>query len=274
MRNRGIWFGVVFLAAVLAVPVLLFLPRDEGGADHPWDFVASATPATDHSVLMEGPFPNGPSVTRACLKCHPDAAAQVIKTSHWRWESDPVLVPGHPEPMAIGKKNLINNFCISVQSNWFKCTSCHVGYGWVDETFDFNDTENVDCLVCHDGSGTYVKADGGQPAEGVDLLAVAKSVRRPSRENCGGCHFSGGGGDAVKHGDLDQSLIYPRDRVDVHMGKHKMICTDCHRAVNHLILGRSISVSVDHKDAIACTDCHAGAPHDDERINLHTGSVA
>ena len=143
-----------------------------------------------------------------------------------------------------------------------------------DGSYDFSAEENVDCLVCHDRSGTYVKGKGGYPAAGVDLIAVARNVGSPTRENCGSCHFRGGGGDAVKHGDLDASLTYPRERVDVHMGKHRMLCTDCHRTRDHLIAGRSITVSVDNTNQISCTDCHVPAPHLDERLNLHTRTVA
>ena len=40
---------------------------------------------------------------------------------------------------------------------------------------------------------------------------------KPGRENCGSCHFYGGGGDGVKHGDLDSSLKRPSRELDVHM---------------------------------------------------------
>ncbi len=223
---------------------------------------------------MKGPYPDGPSVTRACLECHEDSGAEVMRTAHWNWEGDPVLLPGRSEPVRLGKKNVINNFCISVQSNWEGCTSCHAGYGWVDASFDFSDVEAVDCLVCHDRSGTYVKGDGGFPEPGVDLALAAGSVGPSTRENCGGCHFRGGGGDAVKHGDLDPSLVNPQPRVDVHMGRHAMVCTDCHGGEHHRILGRSISVSVDKADRISCVDCHAREPHGDARLNAHTDAVA
>ena len=26
---------------------------------------------------------------------------------------------------------------------------CHIGYGWEDENFDFDNPENIDCLACH-----------------------------------------------------------------------------------------------------------------------------
>jgi octaheme c-type cytochrome (tetrathionate reductase family) len=272
-RSRW-WIGALAVVGALAVPLAVFYPRGEAPRDQPWRGVPSHPPHTDHAALLAGPYPDGPSVTRACLKCHDEAGEQVMRTAHWRWETDPVNVPGRAEPVRGGKKNVVNNFCISIQSNWSGCTSCHAGYGWEDAGFDFRNAENVDCLVCHDRTGTYVKADGGYPAPGVDLVAVAKSVAAPQRDNCGGCHFKGGGGDAVKHGDLDPSLFFPRERVDVHMGRHGMVCTDCHRTENHLITGRSISVSMDHANRITCTDCHAAEPHRDERVNAHVGAVA
>ncbi len=278
MNRQGRWWvlGALLVAIAVAGPVVLILSVSDTGspADDPRGHLPPRPTHTDHTSLMKGPYPDGPSVTRACLECHKTAAEEMARTAHWNWEGDPVQVPGHEEPVRIGKKTLVNNFCIGVQSNWPACTSCHAGYGWMDETFDFSQEENVDCLVCHDQSGTYVKTQGGLPATGVDLVVAAGSVGAPTRENCGSCHFKGGGGDAVKHGDLDSSLIYPRARIDVHMGKHDMICTDCHRTEGHLIEGRSVSVSIDLEHQIACVDCHAQRPHDDERLDGHVGAVA
>jgi octaheme c-type cytochrome (tetrathionate reductase family) len=132
----------------------------------------------------------------------------------------------------------------------------------------------VDCLVCHDQTGAYVKSKSGLPAEGVDLLAAAQSVSYPSRENCGSCHFSGGGGNGVKHGDLDQHLIHPPENIDVHMGGQDFLCTDCHQAQDHQVKGRAISVSLDFENQVYCTDCHDQNLHEDQRLNAHTQSVA
>jgi len=100
--------------------------------------------------------------------------------------------------------------------------------------------DQVDCLVCHDHSGQYEKepTGAGTPKKGVNLLKAAKSVGRTDRSHCGACHFKGGGGDGVKHGDLDESMYFPPERVDAHMGKHDLRCADCHRAERHAILGR------------------------------------
>ncbi|MCA9753147.1 MAG: tetrathionate reductase family octaheme c-type cytochrome [Gemmatimonadetes bacterium] len=259
---------------MLAVPVALVLPKGTPPADDPWAHVPPHLPKTDHSDLLPGPFADGPAVTRACLECHEEAASEVMATAHWTWEGDPVPVPGHEGLHRIGKKTAINNFCISVQSNWAACTACHAGYGWKDASFDFTAQEDVDCLVCHDQSGQYVKSKAGLPAETVDLAASAQSVGGPTRDTCGSCHFKGGGGAGVKHGDLDTSLMNPTERVDVHMGRHEMLCTDCHVTEKHSVRGRSISVSVDQANRASCTDCHSTEPHGDSRIDLHTRSVA
>jgi hypothetical protein len=233
------------------------------------------TRPTDHSLLFgESGFADGPAVTRACLGCHPQAAREVMQTSHWLWLGEPEMVPGHPEPLRIGKRNLINNFCISIEGNWPTCTRCHAGYGWEDAGYDFTLEENVDCLVCHDRSGTYAKGLAGQPAEGVDLLAAARSAGRPGRDNCGWCHFNGGGGDAVKHGDLDGSLARPVERVDVHMGRNDFACVDCHATQEHRISGRMISVSATGTIQFGCTRCHPEEPHRVERLNEHVATLA
>lgn len=276
-ETSRVWLWAMALAATLAiiiVPILVFVPDHEAQAADPWDRVPSHIPETNHAALLTGPYESGPQVTAACLECHEDAAEQMMGTVHWTWKAEPVVVEGRDEPVALGKANAINNFCIGIQGNWPACTSCHAGYGWEDQTFDFTEATSVDCLVCHDNSGQYVKGDSGIPVEGVDLAVAAQSVGGPTRSNCGDCHFEGGGGDAVKHGDLDTSLAFPSASVDVHMGEHDFVCTDCHQTEDHVISGRAASVSLDDTNGIACTDCHATDLHDDDRINAHTSSVA
>ena len=182
--------------------------------------------------------------------------------------------------MELGKKNAINNYCISVNSNWPRCTSCHAGYGWKDASFDFGDRTRVDCLVCHDTTGAYEKDPQGaghpkaelvsSPAPspgapqassaspGKDLLAIAQSVGRSSRATCGACHFYGGGGDGVKHGDLDTSMGAPARAYDVHMGVDgpNFSCTECHQASHHRIKGNAMVVSPGGDNQVECTDCH------------------
>jgi octaheme c-type cytochrome (tetrathionate reductase family) len=217
-------------------------------------------------------FDSPQAVTRACLGCHPKSA-EVMHTSHFTWLGDEVRIGDHA-PARIGKKNLLNNFCIATPGNEVVCMKCHAGYGWVDRRFDFQNVENVDCLVCHEHAGTYVKGPGGVPGKDVDLAAVARSVGTPLRDNCLGCHAYGGGGQAVKHGDLDSSLNHPLDEDDVHMSRYGFLCVDCHAAPDHRIRGRAFSVSVGGANGVACSDCHATPRHDDARIDAHLASVA
>lgn len=273
---KYIWIiGLVVTVLLVVVPIVSFASRDgEPQESDAWSHVPERVPATDHSSLISGPFETGEEVTRACLECHEEAGQEMLESVHFEWESEPVLLPGRDEPVTIGKKNQINNFCIGIQGNWPGCTRCHAGYGWEDANFDFSEEENVDCLVCHDQSGQYVKGTAGRPVEGVDLAVAAQSVSLPTRQNCGGCHFEGGGGNAVKHGDLDSSLFYPDEQVDVHMGRHDFVCIDCHQTEDHQISGHMISVSPVDQEALECTSCHESDLHEDERINGHTDTVA
>lgn len=275
-RSKHLWWlGAGITIALIAAVIILVLPGQGARAEDPWKYMPKRPVHTDHTVtVLQQDFSSGEEVTLACLECHPDSADEVMATSHWTWEHGPYDLEGRDDPVMAGKKYVINNFCIGITPNWPPCTACHAGYGWVDETFDFTDQTKVDCLVCHDTTGTYVKEKGGIPAESVDLAFVAQNVGLVGRANCGSCHFTGGGGDAVKHGDLDTSLTYPDENLDVHMGKHDFDCVDCHRTTAHQIAGRSITVSMDDEGQIACTDCHKGAIHQDERLDNHVNSVA
>lgn len=265
--------GAVVLTAALAPSQTEANPKDD-----PRSYLTRPRTHTDHRGLMKGPFADGPSVTRACLHCHEQQGRDFMHTQHYTWLGAAHQVPGtgpnHAQPARIGKKNLLNNYCLSIESNWPRCTSCHAGYGWSDAKYDFADPSRIDCLVCHEQTGAYKKELAGLPAAGTNLLAAAESVARPSRNNCGYCHFAGGGGDAVKHGDLDGTLANPPERIDVHMGRRNMVCVDCHRSQHHQIGGQSMSVSTGEGKRIACTDCHSTAPHSSARLNAHTDAVA
>jgi len=268
---RSRWF-VLSLGAVAVFLSLTGCSKERT----PWDGIAEIPAHVDHSTFFEGAkFTDGPSVTKACMECHEKEARDFLKTTHWTWQGDSVRLPdGTIEH--IGKANLINNFCIGIKSNEKHCTTCHAGYGWRDDSFDFNDPTRIDCLICHDNTGTYQKAEdgAGEVDPDVDLLAVAKGVGAPTRQNCGFCHFRGGGGDAVKHGDLDGSMYFPTERIDVHMGRYDFQCYYCHRTVDHDIKGRSMTLNVSDENRIACTDCHDSRPHKLQRLNEHTDAVA
>lgn len=269
--------GLVGILLLILAPILYFLPRTQTKND-PAAYLPEKPVHVDHADIVQGEFITGQDVTRACLECHEDAATQVMVTTHWTWESKEFDVPWRDEPATIGKANQINNFCIGSQGNEIRCNTCHVGYGWEKGREDQQaNPENVDCLACHADIGAYAKGEYGNPAEGVDLLAAARSVRAPTRDNCGACHFDGGGGNGVKHGDLDESLYFPSNNLDVHMGGElKLQCTDCHWTKDHQILGRLLpdNYTIDPQEQVSCEQCHKNQQHEDERINTHLVSVA
>ncbi|ABK43396.1 cytochrome c family protein [Magnetococcus marinus MC-1] len=295
--HTGVWV-LFFMAGLLLGSTTL---HAEISTDGKTDSKSTA----NHSKFkqLEGPFNSGPEVTKACLGCHTEAAKQVMKTKHWTWESKQA-----DTGQMLGKKHVVNSFCGTPKSNWAACTACHAGYGWQDNDFDFTKQENVDCLVCHDHSGQYEKSVGGAghpkgfespehkkylddqakaPRDAVDLVAAAQSVGRPSRRNCGSCHFVGGGDDGVKHGDMDTSLIEPDEFLDVHMdvnGKN-FSCTACHRTHGHVIPGsRYKSTAKDTKGVetpseahsrTSCESCHGSeVKKHSAKLNDHVDKVA
>jgi len=226
----------------------------------------------DHSIfeVLQQKFETPQDLTKVCLSCHINSAEDVMHTTHWTWE-----YVNNSTGQVVGKKNELNNFCVATSSNEPRCTSCHVGYGWKDGDFDFSAQENVDCLVCHDTTGTYKKTPtgAGMPDPEVNLVLVAQKVGAPSRTNCLTCHAYGGGGDAVKHGDIDSSLKEPDFSLDVHMDAAGLnfSCTECHVTENHDISGSRY----EHDDEVkACVDCHNADSHEDVLINEHAETLA
>ncbi|TCJ19510.1 tetrathionate reductase family octaheme c-type cytochrome [Parasulfuritortus cantonensis] len=269
--------GLIAIGLLILVPYAyqhpMMKPSQDAAANIP---IKSAH--VDHRDIVKGDFKTGQDVTRACLVCHKDAAAELMKTSHWTWHSKAFEVPWRKGPVTIGKINQLNNFCIGSQGNENKCNSCHIGYGWeAGKAAQQVNPENVDCLVCHADPASYGKGLFGNPSPKVNLLAAAKSVRATTRDNCGKCHFDGGGGNGVKHGDLDESLYFPARALDVHMGgKQHMKCSDCHVTRKHQILGRMLAdnYTIDPAEQVSCEQCHKGTIHKDERISTHVKTVA
>jgi len=258
----------------------------------------------DHSKFKElqREFKSGPEVTKVCITCHTEAALQIHRTKHWTWE---LLNPASQQ--RLGKKHVINNFCLSTGTNLGTCATCHVGYGWTDSSFDFKSQENIDCLICHDTTGGYKKLpDGGYPpvvdtesppgsgkiVNAIDLARIAQKVGKSTRDTCGACHFYGGGSDGVKHGDMDSSLAAPEKELDVHLDALGLdfTCATCHKTSSHDVAGSRytpvgkdsdgahIRGKADKTNPATCQSCHGQAAHKTgrqaDKLNQHTGTVA
>ncbi|TNE68202.1 tetrathionate reductase family octaheme c-type cytochrome [bacterium] len=235
--------------------------------------------SVDHTkfAALQKDFKSPQEVTKTCISCHTERHTEVMESSHWNWERvDYVEGKGLK---GVGKKNVLNNYCIGVAGNEMACASCHTGLGMASvKDFDFKKPENVDCLSCHASTGAYEKSktQGGFPANTVNLSAAALTVGKPTIDNCGNCHFYSGGGNNVKHGDLEEALFNADRKLDIHLAKDgiNMTCVDCHQAPNHQIKGRLYSVSSNNVSRAYCEDCHTTTPHMDEMLNTHTAKVA
>jgi octaheme c-type cytochrome (tetrathionate reductase family) len=235
-------------------------------------------PTADHSKLiaLQRDFNTAQEVTRACLSCHTEADKELMQSAHWNWEREE-YIEGRGI-VYIGKKNAVNNFCIGVRGNEKSCAKCHIGFGMTKKMNTYTDPQNIDCLVCHDNTETYVKGDelGGYPDPTVDLGNIARQVGKPTRSNCGVCHFYGGGGNNVKHGDLEEAMFEPTKDIDVHMAAEgpDFECSQCHKTENHVIKGKVYSLSSMNRDRSSCEQCHGETPHDADILNEHTLKVA
>ncbi len=235
-------------------------------------------PSVDHSKheVLQRDFDNPHEITATCLSCHTERGEELLNSFHFTWERED-FTPGRGVTY-LGKRNLLNNFCTGIFSNEGSCNRCHAGYGYADMNFDFENPYNIDCLVCHDNTGTYEKLRGGAgyPEPGQDFQTIVQNVGRPTSHNCGYCHFHGGGGNNVKHGDLEMALLTAPRTVDVHMGLDggHMNCIDCHTAENHKLKGKYYGVSSENKNRVTCEQCHTTTPHIDKTLNTHGAKIA
>jgi len=290
LTRPGLLLGLAAALWISVLPAHAQSPASPSSMAHGSYTAHHATRAhrqtADHSKfkILQGPFKDGDgaAVTRACLTCHTKAAKQIMATSHWTWNVAKDGKDGYGK-----SKHLVNNYCISIiGGNTESCARCHIGYGFKDKSFDFTKQENVDCLVCHDTTGDYEKEKAGLPNPGVPLAEVAQKVGAPSNRNCGVCHFFGGGGDATKHGDLDDTILKAPRTEDVHMSKQGagMDCVDCHVSDAHKVGGPNYVIPADRREQpkfpgepvsrMSCTACHTDAPHGSYILNRHYQKVA
>ena len=86
---------VLFSLGVLAAPAAA---GKEGAA------------SSDPHGQMKGPYPDGISVTKECIKCHQKAAQEVMSSAHWLWRGPSPFVEGQEDRTDLGKINLVYNF--------------------------------------------------------------------------------------------------------------------------------------------------------------------
>jgi len=208
--------------------------------------------AQNHEELIEGPFETPQEITETCLTCHDGVGENVQQSRHWSWKSS--------GKNFFYEKNLKYGFRVSVNSDLNSSLFNHISFSMKDNP---DDLTNINCLVCHEQTGNF----WGKNHSSEDLLKIAQSVKKPTRKNCGTCHFDKSKGADIRHGDLDRSLVNPSQEIDVHMGGKNFNCTTCHKYSEHKISG------ADSKN-VKCSNCHNEKTHKSETLNKHIKNVA
>lgn len=233
---------------------------------------------------------NGPA-TCITSACHASQANAMFNSVHYQWTGDNQKAI---ELAAAGSKASkmggINNFCIQPDMNWLTifnktdgttgpggCAVCHGGAGLKPSaTSSQAQLENIDCLMCH-GVGYSRKVVQNAdltyslvPADGLNVLQIAQTVTRPTREMCMRCHEKSGGGDNYKRGDIESTAKSCTKSYDVHMGSdgQNFSCQECHRTDSHKMAGRGVDMrTLDSTTVLNCENCHSRIPHRSTNVN-------
>lgn len=219
---------------------------------------------------MQGPFTAAGEVVAACLECHPQQAAEVLSSTHWTW-SRRATVNG--ESVSYGKRDSLARFAIDPAANPSRCLGCHVSTdpGGIDPARPA--PAMVDCLVCHDRTGTY-RRPGSLSSPSLpepDLTRIARGVGRPSPANCAACHFADCGLVPAGTGGAR-----PAGFADVHMSLSggDFTCQTCHAPTGGHAFARQPAPAGDSApDGRGCAACHTETPHEQVILNRHGESI-
>jgi len=187
------------------------------------------------------------------------------------------------------------------------CAVCHSGLGKQPNPVDklaADDFDNIDCLLCHGPDyrrvvakevktvkekiivrekgkkkGTWIEKEKLidkeefrfriVPAQGVDVLKVARQVQKPSTEMCLRCHGATGGAN------FRRGIAGGENDVHFSMG---MICTECHTVKKHKIAGGADLKAQELTEvSVGCINCHTEKPHKGDsgpQLNRHCNRIA
>jgi Cytochrome c bacterial len=213
----------------------------------------------------------------SCQKCHKSKFTDVAGAAHYKWEGAYTQISNKSTNTVGGKLNTaMNAYCINILGNWNGCGACHIGLG-AKPASTVTAINNIDCFICHSDSYKRVRnATTGlfEPDLAnmtVTMTQVVQTSQMPSRNACLKCHAKGGGGDALKRGDLALINGTTNDRnYDVHMATTgaNLLCQQCHTFTNHHVAGRGSDLRP--KDSTVAVTCSTSKCHS-TKTSLSTG---
>ncbi len=222
-----------------------------------WLPASTSALAIQSHTVMNGPFTSTVEVNAQCVRCHESQAADLHKSVHWTWARSRTI--GNSTVLS-KKMTDLTRFGIAAAVNPEACRRCHIG---IQSTIVANSTEpttKIDCLICHDTTGTY--RSGGQNA---DLEHIARTVGTPTPRNCRSCHQR-------QCGLAPQAERLPSR--DVHIERYGFTCQQCHPADGGHDLRRTLNSETASAEKQDCAACHSQTPHSLSRLNQHALLIA
>ena len=225
-----------------------------------------------------------------CLQCHTKQATDMAGSVHYKWEGPYSKISNKPGVTGGKLNTAVNAYCINTLGNWNGCGACHIGAGAKPGTIA-DATRNIDCLICHQKEYKRVRNSTTGLFEPdttkmtISMDQAVQTLHKPVKSNCLQCHAKGGGGDALKRGDLALINGTTTDRnYDVHMASTgaNLSCQQCHTYTNHHVAGRGSDLRpTDSTVTVGCatSSCHSNkaalnAGHATSAINTHLKRVA
>ncbi len=230
--------------------------------------IMPAAPAIATGNIHEqitGPFSNAQAVTTQCLTCHAKQGADILQSTHWTWVRSRGMGTGEQRS---AKKSDLTTYALDVEANPGRCMTCHISTTLLSGKHDPTSATDIDCLVCHDTTGTYRRTFGA-PASTLDLVLIAANVGKPKPGNCLTCHGKACGltGLSGHDGFTD----------DVHLKKigAALTCQHCHPSAGKHLFPRQADLGEGRgAKATGCSGCHTTTPHAGKQLNSHAKTIA
>jgi hypothetical protein len=129
MRSLSFVLALVITVSLTLVAGLVHLQKaPEPSPDDPRARMAQPAAHTSQaSFYGSRESAADPKVTAAYVECHAGPAEGFLHSADWTWAEKQTLPDGGL--IAIGKKNLLHNFCISIESSRASCSTCHFSGG-------------------------------------------------------------------------------------------------------------------------------------------------
>ncbi|WP_028579384.1 multiheme c-type cytochrome [Desulfogranum japonicum] len=229
--------------------------------------VFAITPAyaapQDHSQLT-GPYASISEVTAQCLSCHSKQGEEILHSSHWTWTRQRKTDTGLKK---FSKKNGLTAFALAAGANPNQCLTCHISSTPLEEDSDTTAAMNIDCLICHDTTGTYSRDNSAQENE-QDLAVLARKAGKTTIQNCMSCHGINARTQGEKmHGGIENDIHLQPDGAN-------LTCNTCHPADGGHAFQRTLKSKPGMRQTTGCAVCHTETPHIQKQLNEHAEIIA